>query len=101
MPHLGNDVWVNVIKKKILDEWSTNPDQKIVITDVRFPNEANMIEELSGIMIRVRRDSINAVSDSHSSEVGIEKLEVDYEIINNKELDDLYQEIKVILDNFK
>lgn len=98
MPDLGNDIWVNVIKKKILDEWTINPNQKFVVTDARFPNEVAMIKELGGTMFRIRRESINAVSDSHSSEMGIEKLDVDHEIINDKELDDLYQKIKVILE---
>ena len=87
MPELGNDIWVAVIKKKILD----NPDKKFVITDVRFPNECELIKKLGGIVIRVNRNSVNNEIDPHSSELAIEKLDVDFEIENNGTIKELYE----------
>lgn len=47
------DIWVKVLKNKIIN---TNSD--IVITDVRFPNEANMIKELGGNIVQVIRGEL-------------------------------------------
>jgi len=58
IPNIGEDLWIEVIRKKILDEWKENPNQHIVITDVRFPNEADMIHQMNGIIVRVKRDKM-------------------------------------------
>jgi len=51
--HFHQDIWVKVLKNKIIN---TNSD--IVITDVRFPNEANMIKELGGNIVQVIRGEL-------------------------------------------
>jgi len=99
MPHIEKNIWVNVVKVKILKEWKNNPNQKFVITDVRFPNEIDLINELSGLTIRVRRDSCNNTVDSHQSEILIERLPVLYEILNNSTLEELYEKVINILSN--
>lgn len=97
IPHIGNDIWVNVVMKQMLDAWKTNPEQKFVITDVRFENEVKLISDLGGIMIRVKRDAINTTVDMHISELNIEKLKVDHEILNDGTVADLYEKIKSIV----
>lgn len=86
IPHIGQDIWIEVVRKKILDF----PDVCFVITDVRFPNEINMIKQLGGINIRVSRESVNTVVDPHPSELLIEQLIVDYEINNNGTIQQLF-----------
>lgn len=46
-------IWVDSLKKKII-----NSDKNIVITDVRFPNEIDMIKELGGTIYRVERGEL-------------------------------------------
>jgi hypothetical protein len=90
MPWINQNIWVEVVKKKILDEWKTNPDARFVITDVRFPNEINLVKELGGISIRVSRPSVNTATDPHSSEIQIETLPVNFDVLNEGSLEDLY-----------
>ncbi len=48
---LGEDVWVNAVFRKINQE---NPE-RVVITDLRFPNEAEAIEAAGGFLWRINR----------------------------------------------
>jgi UDP-2,3-diacylglucosamine pyrophosphatase LpxH len=61
---------------------------KIVITDVRFPNEADAIKALGGQVWRVRRLGIKAVN-GHVSETAMDGYKVDQIFINNGSVDDL------------
>ncbi len=90
IPKIGKNIWLKVVEKKILDEWKNNPATRFVITDVRFSNECQMVKELGGIVIRVKRDSVNNSTDCHSSELEIEKLDVTVEIPNNDTKDELF-----------
>lgn len=51
--HFLQSIWVDSLKKKII-----NSDKNIVITDVRFPNEIDMIKELGGTIYRVERGEL-------------------------------------------
>lgn len=97
MPEVGNNIWVKVVQKKILSAWKSNPNACFVVTDVRFPNECKMIRDMGGIVIRVKRDSVNNTADTHSSETEIENLTVDFEISNNGTKPELYDNAKNIL----
>lgn len=44
------DIWVSSVEKKIIDG-----TKNVVITDVRFPNEIDMIKKMGGIIWRVER----------------------------------------------
>ena len=99
IPNIGTNIWIEVIKRKILDIWKTNPTQKIVLTDLRFPNEINLIKELGGIIIRVKRN-IDKSEDEfvviHESETYIDMFDVDYDFENNKNKDMLYEKFDKI-----
>lgn len=57
LPNMGKDIWIHALKRKILKIQKKNPDAKIVITDVRFPNELQAIKDLGGITIKIQRDN--------------------------------------------
>jgi hypothetical protein len=61
---------------------------KIVITDVRFPNEADAIKALGGQIWRVKRLGIGAVN-KHVSETAMEGYKVDQIFVNNGSIEDL------------
>jgi hypothetical protein len=46
------DVWINIIRRKIE---STPKDVPIIVTDLRFPNEAKMLSEMGFTLVRRRR----------------------------------------------
>jgi hypothetical protein len=101
MPHLGTNVWVAVCKKAMLDEWKINPEQKFVITDVRFDNEVNFIKEMNGLIVRVTRPNIisglNCQSSIHASEIAISKFVVDHDIVNDTTVEELHDKFELIL----
>lgn len=48
---LHENIWVDCLEKKILES-----NKNVVITDVRFPNEIDMIRNIGGEIWRVERD---------------------------------------------
>lgn len=97
MPNIGKDIWIKVVEKKMLDEWKINPDAKFVITDVRFLNECNMVQNMGGTVIRVKRDSVNTSVDCHSSEIEISNLPVNFEVLNNSTKESMFKEVETVL----
>jgi hypothetical protein len=63
------DIWVKLMEREI----RTAPDKVTVIPDVRFPNEAEMIRSLGGVVLRVERadNPLAMDSDQHVSERGL------------------------------
>ena len=53
----------------------------VFIPDVRFPNEAEMIKEEGGIVVRVSRPG--TIEMNHDSENQIKTLEVDLDLVND------------------
>ena len=103
LPDVGNNIWIEVIKRQILEMWKTNPDQKIVLTDLRFPNEIALIKEFGGIIIRVKRNIDKNDNDFivvHESETYIDTLNVDYDFDNNGTKDELFRKFDDIIATF-
>ena len=86
----GDDVWVKRAMAGV-----TSGD-KIVFTDVRFPNEAHTIKELGGEIWRIQRPGVNAVNN-HPSESAMDEWKFDKIIVNNTGLDGLKEQIAACL----
>lgn len=80
---IGPDTWVELARKKICD--STN---SVVVTDVRFANEAAMIAGLGGALVRIMRPGCGPVND-HPSDALVHSLTVDTVIMNDGSLEEL------------
>ena len=71
-----------------------------IVTDVRFPNEANIIKDKGGIMIRINRsqfmiDGKVILKDEHASETGLDDYDkFDYVIDNDGTVQDLIDKVK-------
>lgn len=72
-----------------LDRW--------VITDCRFPNEADAVRRAGGGVIKVVRPSLQQEVDLHASETSIDEIEPDYLILNDGTLQDLEAKVREIL----
>ena len=83
--HFRYDVWVKVFEKKFLN----NPNTFFTLADIRFDNEAQMIIDNGGIIIKIDRDCKRIETSCHESEKGIDKNLIDITIDNNGTLDDL------------
>jgi hypothetical protein len=82
----GENVWVDMAFKQI------EPDAKVVIADVRFPNEGDAIKSRGGKVIRVNRHNHSAVN-SHKSEIAMDNYMFDHVIYNDGTLDDLAENV--------
>src|SRR5215831_2314257 len=71
------------------------PGREIVVTDVRFRNEANRVTTLGGYLIHISRESALDNQDPHRSEQF--EFDTDYVIENDGSLDELYAKIDDIL----
>ncbi len=58
----GNDIWIRIFRSRVLES-----NCHVVCSDVRFMNELELIKELEGTTILVKRPSIETVK-SHVSE---------------------------------
>lgn len=76
-------VWIDIFKQKY-----QKAPQNYVISDVRFQDEANLIKELGGIIVRVVRDDL-IESIAHSSENEMDTIIEDYTILNNGTIENL------------
>lgn len=75
------DVWVEMARKTIRD---LKPYGHVIfITDVRFPNEAQMIKDEGGIIVRIERpDNPHAINAQHASESQVDSIPYDMNVLN-------------------
>lgn len=82
---LDPDFWLNIAKARIEALDSETP---VVITDVRFPNEAEAVVELGGDVVRIVRPSIVS-TDTHASETALDDYPEMVSIMNEGTLSEL------------
>jgi hypothetical protein len=76
------------------------PRPNWIITDVRFSNEAEVIKDKQGIIIRIDRPGGKPVND-HPSETSLDKWNFDYKIANVSDLFSLKATVENILTHAK
>ena len=86
---LGEDVWVRTTLDKALPV--ATREHPVVITDVRFPNEAEAISAAGGVLVRIVRPGSGAVGATalHSSETALDGWHTDFTVLNDSTLRDL------------
>ena len=85
----SGSIWIDSVKDKVKTLLDNNKD--VVIDDVRFQNEVDMIHSLGGIVINLRNNLDNTLNNStstHSSEN--QKLTFNYEFVNDKSYSNTY-----------
>lgn len=77
---LGDDLWVRIAAHKVRQ--ALQLDLSVVISDVRFPNEAAWITGMGGVLVRVQRPDVERVHP-HESESHIVTLPHHHTLIND------------------
>ena len=115
---LHANVWVNAIfsdyipqQYKIMEDIGKLSSEEIVIkrqgyayhpswciTDMRFPNEYDIIKSKGGILIRINRPGVP--QNDHPSETSLDNFKFDYVIDNNGTLEDFEKKIEDCLIHF-
>jgi len=91
---IDRNIWVKVLQRR----YQQHP-QSVVVTDIRFKNEVNMIKDMGGHVIRVDRDiPFDDSKDHHASECSLDDFdEWDYVVSNNSTLDFLGLQLRNIV----
>lgn len=77
---------------------ATAPYSGLVISDVRFENEAQWIRDQGGLVLHIHRPGPRPVGvDKHASEAGVARREGDYAIYNGGSLDSFYKELSIFI----
>lgn len=106
------DIWFLTLQNRI----RKNPDQHVVISDVRFPNEIKFIKEQGGVLVKINRGPVpvwyetamlanrgnslakeamtRTYSSAHFSEWAWVGSEVDFELNNNGTFEELTAQVK-------
>jgi hypothetical protein len=88
-------IWTNITADKIAEkaDWSD-----IVVDDVRFESEADIIRSFDGLIIHLVRDG--CAIDSHASEAGIVIKQGDAVVVNNGSVVELMESVVAAIENF-
>lgn len=113
--HFNENIWMLTLENR----YRKNPNQHVVISDVRFPNELKFIKDVGGVLIRVDRgpapvweatatlanrgnkDALESMKilypSAHLSEWAWVGTEFDYVLNNNSTIENLEQEVRDIV----
>ena len=80
---LSDSFWLDMFRRE-WDQWKNYPTG-VVVSDIRFNNEAQYIRSLGGCVVVIERGSIQAVAD-HVSEKGIRKNKRDITLSNSSDI---------------
>lgn len=83
---VDSEAWVRIAEQKIADAHADGVS--VVVTDVRFPNEAHLIRRLTGSLVRVDRPTM-AADDEHVSETALDAYSPDFTVRNDGTVSDL------------
>lgn len=93
---LGSNVWVDALFR---DEVSA---PALVITDVRFPNEAQQVADRGGVTIRIERPGVGPARDRmgrvHESETALDDWVFDHTLANDGSVRDLHLKLYGVAD---
>lgn len=98
----SGSIWIDSVKDKVKTLLDNNKD--VVIDDIRFQNEVDMIHSLGGIVINLHNDLDNTLNNStstHSSEN--QKLTFNYEFVNDKSYSntyDIYWKLDLLINKY-
>jgi hypothetical protein len=94
---VGKDLWADVWCCKVK---RLMYNHHIVCDDVRFENEAHMIMELGGVMLRVIRPDA-ATTGTHASEGGLDGFQFTATIRNEGTVEDLHAKVDRLMECYK
>ena len=94
---VGRGIDVNVWVKNAEMFVRQNAGFTVVVTDVRFSNEAFWIHNRGGIVINIVRDKDDIEENKHSSEGGLKSSDIDLTIYNNGTIEDMCNEVTYMI----
>lgn len=68
---VDQNIWIKLLRVRLIDHLTDSAVTPLVVDDLRFDNEAEMIRELGGEVWQLDRRNFTASNDKHVSEQGI------------------------------
>jgi hypothetical protein len=94
IPGIEENFWIKVLEKKI-----EKCEKSVVIADVRFENEAEMIRNQGGYIIKIKNHKQKKI-DEHESEKNIDMINSDFECSNHSIKENLFKRITGLVNRF-
>lgn len=97
---IGENIWLIAAQQRFTRKLKAIKDGimgGIVVDDCRFDNEAKLVKELGGIVVRIVRPGLSAMD--HASEAGISDNLVDHIIYNNAGVPHLVDKVRDLVFN--
>ena len=88
--HLKPTYWLD----KVVEVIDTFPDIDYVVTDMRYPNEADALRDKGAVIVRINR---NTGLKAEPTEAVGDLIEPDWEIQNNGTFEELYDKVDTIV----
>ena len=82
---LREDLWVHMAQVQLDSPLTTG----LIVTDVRFENEAEFIRKNGGTVVHISRPGATIAENTHASEAGVKFADGDVRIDNSGSFDDL------------
>lgn len=100
---IGPDLWVNSWANTVKNFLQDDPDSllydRVVVEDIRFPNELEKVREMGGLILRIERPNIVQMK-IHASETALDDVkwnEFGHVIVNGGTKEQLFEKIKLII----
>lgn len=97
---LHTNTWINALMADYVGMYDLDTDRttwpKWIITDTRFPNEAEAIKKAGGIIIRINRPNVTPINN-HPSEISLDDWKFDHVIDNDGDINALVYKVNKIL----
>lgn len=92
---VGEDIWILAGRARLdelLGDVESDVIRGIVLDDVRFDNEAELIRSMGGLVVEITRSSVPQME--HSSEAGIARDLIDYSFANEGDVATLQHQVR-------
>jgi hypothetical protein len=89
--NFGENVWVDLLDRSYPDL----SEGRYVISDCRFPNEADFVHSRAGDVVWIDRPGV--VSDGHASEGIAVRVKADYVLTNDDTIEELHEDMRLLL----
>jgi hypothetical protein len=102
LQRLGTEAGRNVLWDSIWIDAAfhgLDPAGNYVVTDCRFPNEAEAVRSRNGAVVRITRSGVGP-ANGHASETSLDDYEFDYRIDNSGTLEEYHELIGNFYDGF-
>lgn len=92
---VGGDIWIRAGRARLetlLGDVESDIIRGIVIDDIRFDNEAELVRNMGGVVVEITRAS--APQMEHASEAGVSRDLIDYSFANEGDIVTLQHQVR-------